>query len=195
MAENSKVIHSGWHLGQLTEVGHGTRCAHHAASWYGLYQGLPAWYIILLTTQPLGLLTYSHTGGRSEGVPRSYPRCLWCELLGPWRTVVVLGMGGGGWNRPSLGLSCRTETPPQPHPIAASQEAREGLEVPFPVCVSTASQRLHFSCVSQRLTEMRLFTFLLGMCKGFEEPHPPLRTEQLWGLFLTPSFCVVFWFI
>lgn len=104
-------------------------------------------------------------------------------------------MGGGGWNRSSLGLSCRTETPPQPHPIAASQEAREGLEVPFPVCVSTASQRLHFSYVSQRLTEMRLLTFLLGMGKGFEEPHPPLRTEQLWGLFLTPSFCVVFWFI
>lgn len=48
-----KVVYSGWHLGQLTEEGHGARCA----SWYGLYQGLSAWYIILLTTQPLGLLT------------------------------------------------------------------------------------------------------------------------------------------
>lgn len=115
-------------------------------------------------------------------------------MLGPWRTVVVLGMGGGGWNRSSLGLSCRTETPPQPHPIAASQEAREGLEVPFPVCVSTASQRLQFSYVSQRLTET-IYISPRDVQRLRGAPPPTPNTEQLWGLFLTPSFCVVFWFI
>lgn len=86
-------------------------------------------------------------------------------------------MGGEGKNSPSLGLSHRTEA--TPHPIAISQEAREALEDLIPVCVSTANQRLtEIIYVSPRDVQR-----LQGA------PHP--TSTEVWGLFLTPSFCAL----
>lgn len=126
-----KVIHSGWNLGQLTEEGHRARCPS---------RNLLVWFI----SGPLCLVHYSldHSAPGPAGIvsqvegqrgsQKLFPVSM-VGVAGALGTVVVLGMGGEGWNRPSLGLSHRTETPLQPHPIAASQEAREGLEIPFPV--------------------------------------------------------------
>lgn len=56
--------------------------------------------------------------------------------------VVVLWMDGGGRDKGQAGLEPQNRSTSPSHSIAASQEAREGLVVPIPVCVSTASLSL-----------------------------------------------------